>query len=1783
MFHTVFNLTTLSILGVLILCFGFLFQKKIFTHLKVQNQNTNARRQQVYTLVIVVAGFGLASMLTLKSYYDAPRIVFSNADHHALQKLGFSFRNKVSLIDEKHKEKAYFSHKEGFLNMTDTGEGVSLRFQSLNEPLYIQNPGEEAFDIVNAPYTNNIQKSLKIVWPDGIGIELQFRPEEKEKYSYRILQESSSSSLIPIPFDSKINIGYPLAELLWREPASTAAYDSLIHRLGQSLLVRKKYNSKSVSDLLFFPDRQLNVKVSIDGAEASKKTFSQDIHLTENSSFFLGLAKKTTPQFNITTQGSDKYILLKMPEMHYLYADGSDSLQHLFLTTKAETVIGNNKAKGFLLEGPEHENAEMHFSGSLSYRCDDTNKRIAFRFLNENQNNAGLNDTILFKAGETIRISPSSVSSQDFSWLLKIEDLKGTNAFSAAYYYGYSGLFIFFCLLALILTPTNRLGKSQVIETAAYIFLILMITIRSVLLWRATTFIPLERLNYNGYQLFRNILFHTNFKLYQSILTALFFIGIILYKNGLFSFKGRLPNFRFTQNLKYWQFGIILLSFYALNYILSSFHISKLERFFNILIPLIIYFAADHLLQKQALKKYEMVTFSKDYYVLSTLNWIFCFLSFAVLDAGFTLIFIVFTLLFAVIKSTIFKDHKHVRLRPHSTFWKAVWLKRRYAYGILLTAFLWYSARLISFAFRHTLFTLITGFIFLILLLWSIYPVYAISIKNKWKVTRIIVITGFITCGLATVFKDRVNDILAGKNRMLYRAEILHKSPDNTMMLEEFQSGNDIRILNAAQNKWIIDYYTAKASIFPFFNSYFKLQPHFNTGSSYETQLSDLVAIRYLSSEHGTWLIINIILMICLLMVITVQYTENYNLHVKSQIAVLTFLFALAYCIWLTSTNRLVFVGQDFPLLSLNSLLSMVMAFMLIGYIIFSAYQTHKYNPELLSEEYHEENLKGFDTYFRLGKAGPQKKKQKGESLLVNYFIPLLALSLILFLLKDYSTKKFDLNDTIKRLETKFKSFNVLFSDFQDNKTFPTAEAAFTAFDKHLQDTRQLEKLIGGDTNRFYGSAYAALKNKLIRANSSQNLIHLRKDTDGKYIFAVNGFYYTSYNPDEFEKGWKGNLTEPRNFSTMKLTEQSGTVLLNSGNVKVPRSRVLENNTNVRVSYLPAGWTPDGNPVFIVSETHGSEKANQNTFRIINGNEQYTSKKSSFAFMLKDGDRLRIESENSYRNLTLGTQDKSYFARNIWLNGKYQFFYPMGEKFLWSYHFANFLKEAYREDESRWKQDVPVTLDYDLTEKIHKILETYYRTTSKGSSERGASVTALTSDGSVLTLADFKADIPFRVNPNKYNAHADFLESLYLNPDRKLERKVFGNNNLLLMNPGPGSTFKPVLLGSVTSQYYLESGWDNLRFGGLNDYPSETQGKDFIVKHFGGKSGIRLITGRPSGEHTLKEYLLNSTNSYNSMILFLGSHDATTLRTIFNESSGILRKGLSVNPTGNFPVINRGNSNYTIKTLPDWNNPNAVFYQGLWYNFNLPYTPEQAGSISTRLSQKIAGGINDNFLLKSISSYSLWSQPNDSYLYAVDRNTSLANAISQISMGGYPIQVTPIKMAEMAGRLFGMNAGLQPSVLKNRNINQKPFSYGNWVSEDTLASFYMHHVFSALHDVPIEGTITQLKDLSAALSNKGLHLYAKTGTISGGQESSDKNRDKNLLLIISRDPVHEKRFSSAKSLRNNKFVVLYFNFRKDNDTGGWNKEALSAVKSIIHEVVSSHSFNQLIHSSHENL
>src|SRR5258705_3888527 len=134
-------------------------------------------------------------------------------------------------------------------------------------------------------------------------------------------------------------------------------------------------------------------------------------------------------------------------------------------------------------------------------------------------------------------------------------------------------------------------------------------------------------------------------------------------------------------------------------------------------------------------------------------------------------------------------------------------------------------------------------------------------------------------------------------------------------------------------------------------------------------------------------------------------------------------------------------------------------------------------------------------------------------------------------------------------------------------------------------------------------------------------------------------------------------------------------------------------------------------------------------------------------------------------------------------------------------------------------------------------------------------------------------------------------------------RKQIGNINLLRMNPGPGSTFKPIVFSAIASQLNLD--WDAFAAEGFTQQQ----------KYFGGEKVAEYDFEKNNGRiATVVDYLKYSDNYYHSDVLLLGSYPKQQVENLLSA------KFIRHNPDSSYhwPYFNYKGSSYWLDGFENW-------------------------------------------------------------------------------------------------------------------------------------------------------------------------------------------------------------------------------------------------------------------------
>ena len=169
--------------------------------------------------------------------------------------------------------------------------------------------------------------------------------------------------------------------------------------------------------------------------------------------------------------------------------------------------------------------------------------------------------------------------------------------------------------------------------------------------------------------------------------------------------------------------------------------------------------------------------------------------------------------------------------------------------------------------------------------------------------------------------------------------------------------------------------------------------------------------------------------------------------------------------------------------------------------------------------------------------------------------------------------------------------------------------------------------------------------------------------------------------------------------------------------------------------------------------------------------------------------------------------------------------------------------------------------------------------------------------------------------------------------------------------------------------------------------------------------------------------------------------------------------------------------------------------------------------------------------------------------------SSDAHRLKQFTLGSYPLEITPMMMAEMYGRLFSLHPDFYACITKNDNKQIEDWTAPN------MFDFYKKQLYKGMNMCVTSGTASGT--LSGVNCKDGkYYLYAKTGTLLGDKSTKD---DKMLAVIIT-----NKDLLQAESPNDYKFYVVYFRFVQTGD--------MYNVSKIINKIIDSKSFNDYMNS-----
>lgn len=1650
---------------------------------------------------------------------------FLNNEYHSISHQGIAFERSLSMYPEQDRSGSRIS-------VSGDGATATLNFQNVLKPV-ISSKGEEGQRLLNKVFPTPVNDGFVLSNArSSIAISTQPAPRsflkkitgsDADRLVYTLDLQCSDAALLSqlnlsAPFKDRITLEAPLLQKgmsLYQLFLNNNSFESqigesyqlleaLLLELDDSYLIASFENEKPQIFLapgkgFFEQGFQLQT-----GGRPIAPQYNTSTTLPYGQKFFVGFNNFRQQLYVAKTDGN-KYglaggektaLLFDFPPNYLLKSPGEQpagSNNYRFLTNDFEELTGGELTEGFYFQNYNLSFAER-VRGSMNYSSQKPGVPLK----------VFVSDYLKGKAAREITGPDFGLSTANpgLTWLFHIRDFSD-NGFATHRSLLYLSLtFLAFAAL-LVFFPGKKTDR---IEPVILTVIFSLLTLRYLLYWRLGTFPPLE--NISKYEL-ENTLLGFDFNMMgvslpiplSLVWTLLFVLFLIWYRRRPHGPVALLPGpkweryFRTPQALAktYGLFmaGCLILFFLNKNLL----HIELLTRIISILIPVMgyCYFSvvANRFISPASMplrsgehrfftevKAYVYYLFHNPVFLLTLFTLVF----FALADRGFAILFALFILL-----KNIFVNFLKKPLDTSKTSFGRMLVKPNnyWIFGLLaLVVYLTILAYkpLFYFLLSYKLIVILLALLGLLAVLWVAFPA-----AKKLRLPLAALLGLYALLLLIPASRNAMDDkATEALKHVAYRASIIYKPLSDMLQENPYSSFATRKIIETAENQWFINAYITK----PYDpDATFNLRPYSKVGVDYPTQTRDVLTARFLVGELGNFTMY-LILILCLLPLIL--YLTAYRLARVSDteadkagtvasyagLIPLILFFTLALFVWLTSTNRFVFFGQDFPFLSLTSRLSVLLPLLLFGFTLLQQPAPH------------------LSTRISL----------RANAIKYVFFIGLVAFFALVTVQKnELNTRSF--NVAMENTQTHIdKDLNALLDQIQDSLQGKRQRYTYQQLIHILGQSKAFDSL----KNKQVTDAYtrSILENLIERPNRAfalNNPVFMVYD-NGRYQALYNQNLYLQLPVIESRDVWSGKILE--NIAAGKQGPLPVFLKWKGSNLHVTPPYYAEDPaTGVALGIMPAGWISGS------EEATGiiSGAANTGKERFVYDHQSKVMQPVAlrYARTLHFEDVALATAGTSENRITFQAQGRS-FAFNKWVNGRYKIIYPLGKANFWLYHFATGVRANLSNDSGLVRNET-ISLDYALTESVYHLLNAQSQPLADKQRNYSFSVIAADGDGHIRLMQDVVGNRQ-PLDPNDENRVYQLQQQHFFFSNARNERDQWGNRNLIHLHLGPGSAIKPLFTAVVASG--VNAGWEALQ---LNPPP-------VVVTEYAGLNLQRpwKYEHEPGGLMDMTTYIAQSSNFYQGLMMFLGSY---TRQDFGAENPGLGK--LLVTTPASYPALQWQGRRYY---LPPYNSrkgrwpvtdaaaPRRTFFG----NERSLIATGFEGNAGLATSGDFTDQDQPNFVHGKL--YRQWRQTNAGYLWAFPENSLFLQknrdykgiqenfnvGLKTATLGGYPYQVTPFKMLEMYLGLAAYNKNYHLRV-SGQPSNAVPWQKdGSW-GAGAFEGFLARQVFTGMERVISGGTGTAIGSIKS--KRPDLFFYAKTGTIN--EESSGLKSSRRLIVMAS--------------------------------------------------------------------
>ncbi len=1697
---------------------------------------------------------------------------FNNSDYHAIMNKGVAFDQELMLYTASIAPSAsgVFQSETGWLKAKKADNGFRLIADEFLEPVFIRmddrwinqnkiypqamKPG---MAISNGTYDLRV---LEISHPRGLWTTKKDRYNLRFQFSnlrtgYQDTIEISDFQILRglALFDLILNI--PKTKISFQKETTPGEMDRFLMETQGAMLLAERLEDKTA--LLYFPSPSAREKgyALLDGKQRLHPREQIVIPLQAEQAFFVGLKNRSKRNI-LRSQDSTAGSLLEFDYQKYYPLKASISKsqigfsQYRFLANHYNQILEQNFKEGFLVNENVRQCKANNIHALINYHLGRPDADLAFSVHDRNSG----------KIKKYSRATDFYLESQDphIKWWMEVKDFS-EHKFQLSYIILYLSIILLLFLAVLFYFPSLYLTR---IEPIVFIIIYGFIVFRFVLLWRVATFPPLNDIGNHELNTLINYDFNVlgfHLPIPNTVtITALFVLFIYAWrKTNLRDIIRVRPRIQSLQNavfsrilpsrptdsaavqrenamwrdiLLFYLGGIVIYIF------IKQLGIEFLYRIQAILYPLALYFVLNRKYYKDEVPAYQKKYSSKliqyiqsfIYYLQANPSFYIAMATlvyFAVSDRGFGVVF----LLFLFFKSIFF----NFLAKPFSGSWRTMLLPRNYWIYALLS----FVVVVVFIAWRGA-FHFLLDYKLPIIGALSIFITLYMFLKDasKYRFRIFLGLSICVLCFLPTTAKYLDEQINENLKHVIYRAAIIHEPIEDLIYQNKASSFAEKKIYETAENQWFINSYLAKT-----YNNreLINLRPHFDSGVQYSTQTRDVVLPRFVISEHGAVAMFMLLLMLTLpILFFQISYglldRQLEKILVPNALAgkSLILFFSIGFFVWLTSTNRFVFFGQDFPFLSLTSKMSLLISFLVLVVILIS-----------------------------------KPKEKFAKKLDVNLGVTrqsVLYISLIIVMILAGRTNLLNSRNFVIDLKepnyTINNKLNNLLTDIQlkNNFGFPdqsrTLDSLFAS-----ADFRSLYK----NSSIYTRSVMDILRSTPSLARTTNSPIFLRFD-NGKYETQYNRHLHLELPAYDNKYAWKGDILQYRGRS-----QDFDEPLLEYGNIRTRVNKPIEHFTKKGsgVVTVPNTWLPDGKNSMAIASLHNEKSTNKNSMILV-----YNPKKDRFGIQSMNGfamplhfhDVAIIRHGNQEHVLSINPNSQDVFMSNMWVNGRQRMMYPMSDQFFYIYHLSHSFRDLHKQ-KNTLSEDIELTLSYELQSKTQQIIDDYVAQNPIKNLDMSA--IACDGNGEIYFMPDYNYN-RIRIDPNNQSRIAKMKQDQFFYSSNSTERDQWANVNLIHMAYGPGSSIKPGLAAAISSQ--INAGWQDLVMVPSGVFaPSTLHGDQMATYEYAGLHLLGSLAWEDENSHPergltidMHQYISSSSNFYNSLLMFLGSYPADSFQT--TEGLCDLRRLLNTKSEkyNRFPKISYQEGFYY---LPDFNKDewpssssekkqffemeNSVIALGLNMNYGVIVDDEAKNDYILETLNKVNFTDLNYFdtLSNQTTAAAVWSFPEPSYFIQKDRAfqekySNFIMGIKNPSLGGAPWYITPLKMLEIYGSLYSQNNAYRAHITPQKEKYQKWNVHTSW-NPSAYTEFLASWIYGSMRDVINIGTARGLKAVCGIPSNvyQGYHLYAKTGTIGSGETNS-----KRFILIIS-----NKDLTDPANVSKAKFFAIYFVGNEIGNNNPW--------------------------------